>query len=294
MKLHLVRLKEISVIRIIYLTVFLLSVSIHYSTAFADDIFPQGARSGGMGNAYIALAEDALAIYHNPAGLMLLTGISADIFVGSPGLPFPENWSMFYAKPAIVGDRIGMGVIHQVREIDNRTYRSYQVILPTTLAVSKRILTGLNLKYVTQKSGALSYKAKMSADYGMLYNHGIFRMGLMLRDFVDLKMSSFPQNWIAGFAINFSLLKIEVDKSVGAWDEITMDDESIRIGCELNPVDVLSLRAGLDRTGVVELRTVGFTVSNNIKSIRLEYCLQFESDDYKNGTHWISYNYLVF
>ena len=265
-----------------------------YSAAFADDNFPQGARSGGMGNAYIALGEDAVSIYHNPAGLMLLTGISADIFLGSPGLPFPENWSMFFAKPAIVGDRIGLGVIHQVRNIDSKTYRSYQVIVPTTLAFSKRILTGLNLKYVMQKSGNLSFKSKMSADYGMLYNRGIFRMGLALRDLVDLKMSSFPQNLIAGFALNFNLLKIEVDKSVEAWDEINTDSENIRIGVELNPMDVLSLRAGLDRTGVAELRTVGFTISNIINSIRFEYCLQFASDDYQNGTHWISYNYLVF
>lgn len=284
-----------SIYQIIVIAIVVLQIPLLTGKSFAvDDNFPQGARPGGMGNAYITLGEDAGGMYYNPAGLMLLNGISAEVFMGSPGMPFPENWSIFYAKPAIVGDRIGTGMIHQVRQINDRTYRSYQLILPTTLAVTERILTGLNVKLVTQKSGNLSFKSKASADYGMIYNRGIFRMGLVIRDFIDPGMSSFPTTWVTGASLNFTFLKLELDQSVSEWDEFEFDDKNIRVGIEINPMDVFSMRAGIDRTGIQEMRTAGFSISDRIGSVSLEYCIQFYDEDFENGTHWISYNYLIY
>lgn len=252
-----------------------------------------GARPGGMGDAYITLGDDALSVYHNPAGLIALEGISSEMFFGWEGFPLVENWGMLYAKSLSGSERFGMGVIRMEQDLDNKHYRSYQFILPSVRPISNRLITGLNLKLVTQKQDAASYKYKLTVDIGILYDRKFIKLGLMARNFIAPGMRSFPLNYNIGGAIDLGIVRIEADKVAGEWDEFTLEEDNFRLGAELNPSRFLSFRAGWDKTQEPELVSMGLGVSNQLQTMKLDYCYRTDKDDFSTGTHWLSYGYLA-
>lgn len=255
---------------------------------------PIGARPGGLGNAFVALSTGAIGMYHNPAGLINLNGISSEIFLGEEGFPLIENWGVFYSKSTSQNDRVGFSLLRQQREIDGTTYRSYQGIIPGVKSIFNHFTLGFNLKYLTQKSGSTSYKSKMSIDMGFLYKHGFLLIGAVAKNIIDPKMSSFPQNYVLALGLNLGFVQLEIDKSEDNYKYFKLDSENFRIGAEINPISILGLRAGWDDTGDEEFVGMGIGLSNDNKSKEISYCYRTSRDDIHDGTHWISYRYELF
>ncbi|MDZ7261213.1 MAG: PorV/PorQ family protein [candidate division KSB1 bacterium] len=66
--------------------------------------FPPGARAAGMGEAYTAISNDALAPYFNPAGLISFRYVAGEIFYRKPYWAFWDDVYHFY-----FGGTVGLG-----------------------------------------------------------------------------------------------------------------------------------------------------------------------------------------
>ena len=81
------------------------SFSIESYASFAD--WNIGARSLGMGRAYVGLADDASALYWNPAAVMKLKGMQT-LFQMSM---LYDGYSLMYGSIALPGSETGLALI---------------------------------------------------------------------------------------------------------------------------------------------------------------------------------------
>ena len=272
------------------LTILCIAIS---GSAFAAEQ-PIAARSGAMGGAFIALADDALAVYHNPAAMSKLNTISTVVSFGYGGFPFVENWSSLYAKPGYKGKHLGLGFIRQKIDYDGRGYRSFQLIRSSTVKISPSINSGINLKYITQKAGAASYKHKFSLDIGYHQRIGIFQLALMGRNIIDPKMRSYPREFIAGLGLNLEFMALELDYAGADWDELKSEERDLYLGGEFTLWQYFSIRAGWQDIDTGEFISLGFSMHSALHYTQLEYCYRAPKDNFNVGTHWISYSFKAF
>jgi len=246
-----------------------------------------------MGDAFIASADNALCVYHNPAALMSLQTVSTDISFGWEGFPLVENWSTLYAKRGYQGKHTGFGFIKQKRDWEGSPYRSFQFIKSSAARISNSIYTGINLKYITQKAGATEYIHKFSLDLGYYQRFGFLNWAFMARNLLEPKMRSFPRVFIFGAAANLGMFIVECDFAGSDWEQLNSEERDIRLGIELNIIQTLSLRGGWEDAEEEEMVSAGFGLHSRLRSTGLEYCYRTPRDDLKAGTHWISYSFLA-
>lgn len=215
-----------------------------------------GAKAGGMGGAFVGLADDPSAIYWNPAGLSQL---------GSPQVMFVHNqWAqdiryeyLGYALPidpkntvAIAFMFLHMGEILGYDENDKPTsfFSAYDAAM--LLGYSRKISSHLSLggtakgileKLEDQKAQAVAF------DMGLFYDSHILSFGLSLGNwgtklkFID-KEHPLPADLKAGMAFkalnNHLLLSTDIHF-------FTDTPPGFQQGIEYNFQDVLFVRSGV-------------------------------------------------
>jgi hypothetical protein len=255
---------------------------------------PIGARAGGMSDAVIADVSDALCIYHNPAGLLFLRTISADLFLGWEGFPLVENWAMLYAKPISNDPNFGLGIIHQRFDFPSREYSSYQMIIPTTYSLSKTSSMGMNFKYLTQRLEGEDFKAKFSLDFGLQQRLRWLSWGFIYRNGIDPRMASFPSKMLLGASLTLRMVKLEVDFEDDLKESPNKSfSDGYRVGAEIFTSQYLALRSGWSRADDGEDFSLGLGIFAPLQRIRFDYCYRAPFEDAGLGTHWISYSYLA-
>ncbi|MFT5145264.1 MAG: long-subunit fatty acid transport protein [Thalassolituus oleivorans] len=159
------------------------------------------SRAAGMGNAGVALADNASALFWNPAGLAFQTGTEASI-THSNWLP-EFNAGLFYEYLTAKHHVPGWGTFgahltylflgqHEGRDAQNNptgTFKSYDMALGTSYGfkVSKTFALGTSLRFIYsnlapgQIVGAQETKAGISTafDISGLYRSNKFDMGSM-------------------------------------------------------------------------------------------------------------------
>ncbi len=261
------------------------------STAIAYD-YPVGARPGGMGDAYIAACDNALGLYHNPGALLSLRSISLNLSFGWEGFPLMRNWGFFYAKPVIQGKQVGLGMLRMKHSIGGADYTSYQVIMPLTYALSKRIGSGIAVKYAAQKRESDNFNAKLALDFGVQAELGALNLAFVARNFTNPDMSAYPRLFEAGAALIFPIMKLETDAVVDNWEDFKDKAPRLRIGAEITPKPSLSLRAGWTEAWDQDLLSLGFGFHDPWRNLALDYCYRARLDKFEAGTHWFSYTFL--
>jgi len=251
---------------------------------------PVGAKPGGMGDAYIASVDDALAIYHNPAKVAFFKTIYSDISFGADGFPFVDNWSLLYGKPHYKASYFGFGLIKRKNDIDGRIYQSYQMLIPSVTRISHNCSAGFNLKYLTQKAGSADYKAKFSSDFGFYYGFGILGYAFTVKNFIDPGMRSFPLNYNSGFALKTESFILEFDVFGEQIEYLVKESAGMRVGGEIL-LSNYAFRMGYYEHSSDHYYTAGFGVYSLFKITGFEYCYRTPAEDLKNGTHWFSYTY---
>lgn len=167
-------------------------------TTTADFLnLPVGARAVGMAGAYSAIAEDASAIYWNPAGLVQIQKLSA-MFMRAQYVDDINYQYAAYAQRLSYDSVIGFSVMltdigsithTDINNTDLGTFNPQDEVY--TLSYSKAILEfsnkdmdvsmGLNLKYI--KSRIYNSVQTFAGDMGiMTYNFGNvpYRLGVMV------------------------------------------------------------------------------------------------------------------
>lgn len=144
-----------------------------------------GTRAQGMGGAFVAVADDASAVYWNPAGLG--TGAAADIQLegGHQGTVFAglaiPSFGLSYWRSATVlvsGGRQEEGW-GEVRLQRLETNNFGMTLLQT---VVNGVLVGTTVRLVRGEVGATGARTSVDIDAGMMASIGSFRVGLTGRN----------------------------------------------------------------------------------------------------------------
>ena len=251
---------------------------------------PVGARSGGMADACIAYADEAAAIYHNPAKVAFFRTIYSDVSLGWEGFPLYENWSVMYGKPTADASYFGLGMVRRKYNIGERPYWSFQLMIPSTMRISDNCAAGINLKYAAQKAGSSDFNTTFTSDFGFYYGSGAFGYAFTLQNFIDPKMRSFPLRYNSGIALKTELFIFEIDVFSDSAEELFSDLDGIRAGGEL-AFTKYAFRGGYIKEEGIEYYTAGIGVYSLFKIYSFGYAYRAQADDLINGTHWFSYTY---
>ncbi len=260
-----------------------------------------GARALGMGGGFTSLADDATAIFYNPAGLPLLdyqevSLMHMDLFEGTTynfaGWAYPD------VKLGGVGVgymRIGTDDIVRRRNFiaDGMfDYSHSQLIIGYGQSLQGALSLGLNFKVVNQSIDDMS-------DYGFGFDLGMMARidrhltaGLMIRDMVPAELELDQTSEITTISImgGLSYRNLNLGKSASlttAFELEKIENRSTRIhaGSELVIKDSYALRAGYDRDNV--------SFGAGLKWSRLKIDYAYKILDYLDDSHRFSLSFLI-
>lgn len=172
--------------------VFLVSLSLAHSQQ-RNQLFP-GARPFGMGETFVAIADDGNAAYWNPAGLSYLKREELNfMYANLYGIDI-KNFYFSYTRPLLKNLAIGVDWLHYGIDDDELVFGRNYWNLSVGYAVDNRFSVGGNFKY-TRMNTELEDVWDASAsgwgfDVGILWNYRFqklkflkeLRAGFMLHD----------------------------------------------------------------------------------------------------------------
>ena len=202
-----------------------------------------GARSVGMGEAFVATADDISAIYWNPAGLAALTNNEAIFFhsdwlaginydFAAISVPLGEWGSLggFFSALTVPDDKVR--TVHDP-EGTGELFGASDIALGVSYArkITDRFSFGMNVKYIKEKIWNMSSSA-VAMDVGTIYRSQFhdLRIGMMMSNF-GTQMQMAGRN---------ALLFVDVDPTING------NNEMIRAHLEMEKWDIpLQFRVGM-------------------------------------------------
>ncbi|MBN1385011.1 MAG: PorV/PorQ family protein [Elusimicrobia bacterium] len=171
---------------IVYLLTFVIchlsSVICLYGAAF--DPIAIGARSRGMGGAFTSVADDASAIYWNPAGLSYIKRAEAEFMYNDIyNLGLVDFTTLSYARPDTGFGSLGVGWFNYgtTREVDFLEYSENTFSISYGMKLWKWVSGGVTTKFY--KASSISNGSGFGVDLGMLFEpplplNEMFRIGI--------------------------------------------------------------------------------------------------------------------
>ncbi len=278
------------------------------STLFAGDAGREtpfsvgaGARALGMGGGFVALADDASALYYNPAGLPNLnyqefSAMHINLFEGTSynyaGWVFPDSKLGGFG---IGFFRIGTDDIERrSRFISGGTfgYSQSQILLSYGNSLGDRLSIGGSFKIVNQSLDSLS-------DYGLGFDLGItakmsnhISAGIILRDIIppELELASLNETTPITIASGIGLKNVLLyDKTIlnAALDFEKIENRSLKIhtGAELLFNQSYALRLGYDNNNF------SFGTGMVVNRVKIDYA--YKIMDNINDSHRFSLSLLI-
>ncbi|MDH4129328.1 MAG: UPF0164 family protein [Spirochaetota bacterium] len=246
-------LKLIRYITLIFITFFVIQFGKAYSRsssgAGASTHIPIGARAEALGGAFVAVANDSSAFYHNPAGITIPSwsylSLNAQrlpmdnyfgtvVFTHSPG---PEgNWAFgiagnfLYYKDIMKYDSTG----NQLGKATNYSDSGY-ITIARKFGENENFRMGFNLKFINEKLDNVSAYGG-GFDFGALLSVSFIDIGIMLQDIFTIEKFSNRSDSIyldrfikIGIATSISdnfKISLQVDKNLSS----TADKVIFRMG----------------------------------------------------------------
>jgi len=246
-----------------------------------------GANAIGMGESYVASADDIYASYWNPAGLSKVDKIQIG-FMHNEWFEDIRYEYLGYVQPfwslgTIAGSvsYISMGELNKTDEngIEKGTFRPYDLLLMLSYGtkLSKSMSFGINAKFLQEKideekaqAFAVDFGGMYSSDSGLIVGLNVQHIGTKMK-FVE-ESFGLPLNFNFGVAYKLidGTLTLAADSNIP-----TDNDMDIGFGANYRIMGIFDLRAGYrytvggnDLGAVSGLRAgVGFGVG----SYRLDY-----------------------
>jgi hypothetical protein len=147
-----------------------------------------GARAEGMGGAFVAVADDASAVYWNPAGIATGATFDFQLFRGDAALG--SSWFAGASMPVL-----GFGVYrtHTVQGladrqdegpgvVDVRTLSTTNVGVTVVQSIVSNVVIGTTARLVTGGSEPLDTRTTVDIDAGAMVSAGNFRLGITGRN----------------------------------------------------------------------------------------------------------------
>lgn len=267
-----------------------------------------GARAIGMGEAFIAIADDASALYWNPAGL---TNISSKEFTFTHTKWVADiNWDFAgYAHklPGIgtIGISAGALTMDDIEETTSLnpygtgryfTASDYMVGLSYARMLTDKFSVGGTVKYVAQyldEEEAIGF----AVDVGTLYNTGFktIRLGMAIQNFGgDMKFieDEYPMPVTFKFGMAMDFMDSDMHKVTGSVEMNHPADnaETVNIGGEYWFNSMIALRAGYKYNYDAEGLTAGagFQLPIGFANLQLDYAytdIGYLADSFADSPH---------
>lgn len=226
-----------------------------------------GARSLGMGKAYVAIAEDATATYWNPAGLAPLTR-QEGIFLHAMLWAGTMYDFLSYVRPVLNWGTLGASIVRlysggfEKRNEYNELVGSFKdEQLAATISIGKRVADylnlGANIKFLRH---TLDWHTNSSfvVDMGAIYKPAIknLQVGLNLQNLLEIEISpsedKLPLTMRLGAA--YKLLKNRLITSLDLVKNVKVPGIDYHFGVEYWPLIYTAIRFGIDVNEI----TLGF------------------------------------
>lgn len=245
--------------------------------------FGIGARASGMGEAFVAVADDPTTIYWNPAGSAFMETKGVTVMHNNL---YPHLYSDMYhdvisfIQPLGEKSSLGFGLnyLHsgqqpitnynpatqEVETVGSAKTSDLAIIGNYARLFSNNLAIGANFKYIYSRLHVFKGKA-YAVDLGMLYYTPIegLKLGANLENWGnkiyfedDYQADNLPLNLKVGAAYQLTdgiLLATDINKP------LHHDSINPNIGIEVQPVESLILRAGwFNKDGGLKGKTYGF------------------------------------
>jgi len=271
-----------------------------------------GARAAAMGDAYVALSDDATAVYWNPAGIARMSGQSislnhtswpADILFDQASYVFNIKWI-----PGMLG--VNVRALTMSRDIVRTTYLpegtgdtfdagEWAYGLSYARALTDKFSAGISVNYV--QTGLDDVKGSSTTfDFGTLYDVGVLgaKIGMSIQNigsdmtFIDEKVKMPVFFRVGG---SFDVMQQGENKLIAAAEFTHPPDnsEKLNVGAEYGFHDYLFLRGGYKMNYDTQGLTAGFGVKFPLTIVkssvaRLDYA--YQDMNFLGATHRVSVN----
>ena len=270
-----------------------------------------GARAAGMANAFTAVADDAYAVYYNPAGLAGLRNPEAASSMGKMFMNLSDNsdigdTNLMMAYPfsfAVMG--IG------VKQFALDGYYSENQYAFAAAKRFKYFDFGLSLKQMGLEYGSTKYTAKaidketglagtvadpvfasglsksgFGLDAGILKKFGDISFGLALQNLVSPDMGlkesyALPMRLKTGLALMKPGYKL-----TGEYNQEEAGG-SVKLGAEADVLSFFRLRGGLECGAGIANVSAGASYRMNLFSFDYAFTLPLGGVEQTLGNHWI-------
>tara|TARA_B000000609_G_scaffold125729_1_gene99675 strand:- start:831 stop:1763 length:933 start_codon:yes stop_codon:yes gene_type:complete len=264
-----------------------------------------GAKSSGMGEANIAIANDSYATYYNPAGLVNLSQKEFSFMHTSylPNLVDDMSYDFLaFAMPLGEGQAIGGHFTYlnlgdqnarDINNVDLGTFSSYMYALNMSYAksIDENSSWGINGKYFFQELAVVNNYDASSSNIAIdvayfrhnALNNPNLKLGVILANlgpgvaFEDGEEDPLPTRLGLG-----SSLKLMDGKGLAAFDINYDVNDSVmgtNIGFQYAISDQIFLRAGMvNDAGEVSYSTLGFGLKMNSIGFDLSYVMADDFD----------------
>ena len=275
-----------------------------------------GARPQALGNAYVALADDAYAFYVNPAGLTGLKQINIFSTYAQPG----DNITLSGAGivfPDVFGLTAGLGYRRQTASGFQASAETvddtYQEI---AFSAAKQISDGLSLGAAARfiAHGLSKDVSGFYSGSGQAFDLSVKRiyrpwlqLGLSLQNLdgritdQDGSVTELPLNLLAGVSCNLlgknALFKDRNEVRVNIdFNENSSNPLLWHLGLEWLPLETIALRAGIDQNAaetdsanIVNNLTFGLGFSRG--GLTLDYAMRRNGDQTGDVINYLSFAY---
>ncbi|MEK7347567.1 MAG: PorV/PorQ family protein [Candidatus Eisenbacteria bacterium] len=271
-----------------------------------------GARAAAMGDAYVAIADDATAVYWNPAGIARLSGqsISINHTAWPAEILFDQAAYVFNVKwiPGMIG--VNVRALTMSRDKVRTTYLpdgtgetfdagewAYGITYARSL--TDKFSAGLSINYIQTGLDDVT-GTSTTFDFGTLYDVGILgaKIGMSIQNiggdmtFIDEKVKMPVFFRVGG---SFSILQRGESRLLTAAEFTHPPDnsEKLNLGAEYSFHDYLFLRGGYKMNYDTEGMTAGFGVKFPLTLVkssvaRLDYA--YSDLKYLSQAHRVSVN----
>jgi len=314
-----IRVSDYQIIRLLGLAVVCLLVLVGYAEANTSldlGVAGIGARPLGMGRAYVAVADDANAVFTNPAGLGLqknwsITSMSTQLYGNS-------NYVLAGASIPVAFGTLGIGYIglqtpagYQVDSANSSvgapiSYNSSELVLSYARNLKDVIKgsflsdlsVGASVKVINNSFGGFSGSGQGTGmDLGVIFTpNNTLSLGATFSNVGGkVNWASGKQEEVEGaskFGGSLKLLGGKLLASAGVDFAINAQRPAIlHGGIEYRPIEFLSIRGGLDQDPVNLNQTVSnLTAGVGIKmaGISFDYAYKQDKEIETNARHYFS------
>lgn len=169
--------------------------------AFEHDF--SGARQNAMGGSFVSAADDAFAIFHNPAGLFQLSHSSLSLSYCRPfGMKELNQYTGVFAFPLWGRDFAGAW-----KQTGFSLYNEQWILLASGFRLQKRLALGVTFKYFGLTIERYGNRHELNSDIGFLYLfHENWSFGGSIRNVFNSTIGRLPlvqRDGLIGIAYRF-------------------------------------------------------------------------------------------